>query len=134
MKNATGNMLIIKDAQGDVIGAQIETTADADKRTFISPADPQHTLHRVVDVPADICSLTHPVEFQKALIKHLKSPRAKVTLTNADEVRAALAGNQSSTANTSGSDLESENERLKRVVAELTLEKQALKEALAERR
>jgi hypothetical protein len=87
----TKNMLIIKDADGEIIAAQVEDPADCEVVTFISPAQEKHTLHRVFDVPSEIYSLTHPVEFHKAITDHVKSGKAKITQTNADELHAALA-------------------------------------------
>jgi hypothetical protein len=112
VKKPTGNMLIIKNAQGEVIAAKIET-ADDRLTTYITPVSSEHTIHNLVDVPLEICDLTHPQEFGKALTAHLQSPLAKVTLTTADEVRTALARSAAATANISRTDLKPANERLK---------------------
>jgi hypothetical protein len=85
------NMLIIKDARGEIIAAQVEDHADSKELTFISPAQEGHTLHRVFDVPAEIHNLIHPAEFHSALTGHVKSGKSKMTQTNADELHAAFA-------------------------------------------
>lgn len=84
----TKSMLIIKDARGEIIGAQIEDPADSKVLTFITPAQKEHTLHRVSDVPAEIHSIASPLEFQKAITDHVRSGKAKVTLTNVEELQA----------------------------------------------
>ena len=57
---ATKNMLIIKDARGEIIGAQVENPTENEITTFISPEKPEHTLHRVADVPGEIFDLADP--------------------------------------------------------------------------
>jgi hypothetical protein len=84
----TKSMLIIKDARGEIIGAQVEDPADSKVATFITPAHKEHTLHRVSDVPAEIHGVASPLEFQKAITDHVKSGKAKVTLTNVEELQA----------------------------------------------
>jgi hypothetical protein len=88
---ATRNMLIIRDEYGEILGAQVENPADNKIRTFISPAKPGHTLHRVSDVPGKICDLTDPIEFHRAITDHVKSEHAKVTRTSAEELNAAFS-------------------------------------------
>ncbi len=85
---ATKNMLIIKDEHGEIIAAQVEEPADSKVNVFISPAHPQHTLHRVSDVPAEIHALAHPDEFHKAITDHVKSKHAKATQTSVEELNA----------------------------------------------
>jgi hypothetical protein len=75
----TQNMLIIRDLHGEIIGAHVENPTDSEIRTSISPAKPEHTLHRVSDVPAEICNLADPTEFHRAITNHVKSEHAKVT-------------------------------------------------------
>jgi hypothetical protein len=86
----TKNMLIIKDARGEIIAAQVEDPADSDVVTYITATQGEHTLHRVSDVPAEIHNLTHPDEFQKAITDHVNSGNAKITQTNADELHSAF--------------------------------------------
>ena len=85
---ATKSMLIIKDEHGEIIAAQVEQPADSKVSFFISPAHPQHTLHRVSDVPAEIHAVVHPDEFHKAITDHVKSKHAKVTQTSVEELNA----------------------------------------------
>jgi hypothetical protein len=89
---ATKNMLIIKNEHDEVIAAQVEDDLnDSEVMSIISPADPKHTLHRVSEVPAEIHGLANPIEFQKAINDHVKSPNAKVAPTNADELHAKIS-------------------------------------------
>jgi hypothetical protein len=84
---AKKNMLIITDASGEIIGAQVEDNpTDGATRTFIVPAQPEHALHRVSDVPAEICNLADPAEFHAAITRHFKSEHAKVKRTSAEEL------------------------------------------------
>jgi hypothetical protein len=91
MTMATKSMLIIRDERGEIIAAQVEEPADSEVNTFISPAQPHHTLHRVSDVPAEICDIAHPDQFHKAITDHVKSGNAKLTQTNAEQLHAAFA-------------------------------------------
>lgn len=88
----TRNMLIIRDGDGEIIAAQVEEPAGSDIVTYITPADPQHTLHRLSDVPAEICDRVHPAEFQRLLTDHVNSEHAQVTPTSAEEVHRYLLG------------------------------------------
>jgi hypothetical protein len=88
---STRNMLIIRNASGSIIAAQVEDPADDDVQTFISPADPQHTLHMVWDVPAEICDLADPVEFHRAITAHVTSGNAKIAGTSAEELHARFS-------------------------------------------
>jgi hypothetical protein len=88
---ATKSMLIIRNVHGEIIAAQIEEPADSEVKIFISPAQPQHTLHRVSDVPVEIWAIAHPDQFHKAITDHVKSGYAKLTQTNAEELHAAFA-------------------------------------------
>ncbi|GLY98367.1 hypothetical protein [Actinoplanes sp. NBRC 103695] len=81
-------MLVIKDASGEIIAAQVEESPRSEIATYILPADPQHTLHRVSDVPAEICDLADPVEFHRVITYHVNSELAKVAQTNAAELQA----------------------------------------------
>jgi hypothetical protein len=85
---ATKSLLIIRDERGEIIAAQVEEPADSKVKIFISPTQPQHTLHRVSDVPAEIHDLAHPDEFHRAITDHVKSNHAKITQTNAEELNA----------------------------------------------
>jgi hypothetical protein len=87
---ATKSMLIIKDRYGEIVAAQVEEPTDSAVVTYITPTEPQHTLHRVSDVPAEICDIAHPVEFHRAITDHVKSQHAKVTETSAEELHAAF--------------------------------------------
>jgi hypothetical protein len=84
---AKKNMLIITDASGEIIAAQVEeNSTDEGKRTFILPAEPEHALHRVSDVPAEIYNLADPAEFHAAMTRHFNSEHAKVRRTSAEEL------------------------------------------------
>jgi len=85
---AKKNMLIITDASGEIIGAQVEeNSTDEGKRTFIIlPAEPEHALHRVSDVPEEIYDLADPAEFHAAMTRHFNSEHAKVRRTSAEEL------------------------------------------------
>lgn len=88
---STKNMLIVKDARGEIIAAQVEEPVDSGVMTYIAPAQKEHTLHRINDVPAEIHDLANPMEFQKAITDHVKSAGAKVTQTNVQELEASFA-------------------------------------------
>jgi hypothetical protein len=88
----TRNMLIIRDENGEIIGAQVEDPTPSDITVYITPADPKHTLYRVMDVPAEISDRVHPAEFQRVLTEHMDSDQAKVTQTNAEEVHRFYSG------------------------------------------
>jgi hypothetical protein len=80
-------MLIITDASGEIIGAQVEeNSTDEGPRAFILPAEPEHALHRVSDVPAEIYNLADPAEFHAAMTRHFNSEHAKVKRTSAEEL------------------------------------------------
>jgi hypothetical protein len=85
------DILIIRDEHGEILGAQVENPADNNMSTFISPAKPEHTLHRVSDVPAEIFDLADPVEFHRAITRHVRSDRAKIAKTSADELHSAVS-------------------------------------------
>jgi len=87
----TRNMLIIKNANGEIVAAQVEESTDGQMRAYITPDDPQHTLHRVSDVPAEICDLADPAEFHRAITDHIKSEHARVTQTSAEDLHAAFS-------------------------------------------
>jgi hypothetical protein len=84
---AKKNILLITDASGEIIGAQVEESpTHQGMKTFILPAEPEHLLYRVSDVPAEICNLVDPAEFHVALTRHFKSEQAKVRRTSAEEL------------------------------------------------
>src|SRR4051794_26917392 len=83
----TRNMLIITNGSGEIIAAQVEDhSADGEATTVILPAEPDHTLHIVRDVPAEVYNLANPAEFQEAVTAHFNSNDAKVTRTSAEEL------------------------------------------------
>ena len=82
------NMLIIKDEHDKIIGAQVEEAPGGPMGCFISPAKAGHTIHRVLEVPAEIHQLSHPVEFHKAITEHVKSGKAKIAQTSVEELQA----------------------------------------------
>ena len=84
----TRNLLIIRDADGELIAAQIEEPSGGEMQAHLTPAEPQHTLDRVADVPAEICETADPAEFHRLLSQHVNSPTAKITRTNAVELQA----------------------------------------------
>jgi hypothetical protein len=88
---ATKNMLIIRDEKNEIIAAQIEDAADSDVKIFITPAQPQHTVHRVYDVPTEVYDIANPDQFHKAMTDHVNSGKANLTKTSADELHAAFA-------------------------------------------
>jgi hypothetical protein len=84
---AKRNVLVITNASGEIIGAHVEEEpSDGGMRTVILPAEPNHALHRVSDVPAEICDLADPAEFHAAITRHFKSERARVKRTSAEEL------------------------------------------------
>ncbi len=84
---AKKNMLIITDASGEIIAAQVEESpTDGGVRTFILPAEPEHALHRVSDVPSEIYNLADPAEFHTAITRHFRSEHAKIKRTSAEEL------------------------------------------------
>jgi hypothetical protein len=87
----TKNMFIIRDVGGKIIAAQVEDPAHSETSTYITPTEPQHTLDRVSDVPAEIYDLADPVEFHRAITDHVNSEHAKVTRTNAAELHSAYS-------------------------------------------
>ncbi|MDR6415289.1 hypothetical protein [Pseudarthrobacter sulfonivorans] len=84
------NMLIIQDASGEIVAAQVVDPADSEIHTFISPAEPGHTLSEVAEVPAEIADLANPEEFQRAITDYVRAGYAKVRQTSADELKDAL--------------------------------------------
>jgi hypothetical protein len=80
------NVLIVKDVHGEVIAAQVEQPTVSDIVVYITPADPQHTLYRISDVPSEIVDRVHPAEFQRLLTDHVKSEHAQVTRTSAEDL------------------------------------------------
>ncbi len=93
---ATRRMLIIRNDKGEIIGAQVEDDPTGNGiGTFITPARPEHVLHRAPDVPAEICKLTHPEEFREAIAGHLGSADARTTQISAEELQAAYFPRQS---------------------------------------
>jgi len=83
---AKKNLFVITNASGEIIGAHVEETPTDAGRTYILPADPAHALHRVSDVPAEICDLADPDEFHSAITRHFSSEHAKVKRTSAEEL------------------------------------------------
>jgi hypothetical protein len=83
---ATRNMLIIRDAGGEILAAHVEEPADSETQSYISPTEPQHTLDRVYEVPAEICDIADPVAFHRAITDHVGSGRANITRTSAAEL------------------------------------------------
>jgi hypothetical protein len=88
---ATRSMLVIRDASGEIVGAQVEASADEEVVSYITPADPEHTLHRISDVPSEICDLADPAAFHRALTDHVKSEHAKVSRIHAQDLEAAAS-------------------------------------------
>ncbi|TYR30921.1 hypothetical protein FY036_15835 [Mesorhizobium microcysteis] len=82
------NMLIIRDENGEVIGARIDEPNEYGIVTFITPSTPSHTLYQVSDFPREIAALTDPNAFQTAINGHVRSIAANLTLTTADELNA----------------------------------------------
>jgi hypothetical protein len=86
----TKNMLIIKNAYGEIIAAQVEDADDSEVKVFITPSDSQDTLYKVSDVPTAIYDHADPTTFQRAITDHVNSNHARVTLTTAEELHAAF--------------------------------------------
>jgi len=83
----TSNMLIIRNESGEIIAAQVEGySADAEATTVILPAESEHTLYIVRDVPAEIYNIADPTVFQEAVTVHFNSDYAKTTRTSAEEL------------------------------------------------
>ncbi|MET9588988.1 hypothetical protein ABZY10_39100 [Streptomyces sp. NPDC006539] len=85
-------MIIIKDAGGKIIGAQLEGGTDDEVVTYITPADPQHTLHRVSGVPAKIYDRAHPDEFHRLITAHVNSGVTEVTPITAEDLQQQYSG------------------------------------------
>lgn len=101
MTTLARSMLLIRDAHGEIIGAQVEHPDDnSGIMTFVSPADAQHTLHRLSDVRAELYDIAHPAEFQKAVNYQARLDSAKITRTSIEELHAAFLGNRFSGKNT----------------------------------
>jgi hypothetical protein len=86
---STHSLLVIRGAGGEIVGAQMETSADEAVISYITPADPEHTLHRVSDVPSEICDLADPAAFQQALADHISSDNAKIAQIGPADLEAA---------------------------------------------
>jgi hypothetical protein len=85
------NMLVIRNENGYLIGAQIELPEEKDGvHIFISPAKSNHTLHRVSEVPAEICNESDPTKFHQLLNDHINSKQAKISVTSAHELNTAF--------------------------------------------
>jgi hypothetical protein len=83
-------VLVVTDASGTIVAAHLQHTIRRDVSTFIAPADPGHTLHKVADVPAEICDTDDPHEFHRKLTEHFSAPSTRVSQTSAAELDAAL--------------------------------------------
>lgn len=73
------NMLIIKDANGEIIAAQLEDPTDAEIVTYSTPADPGHTLYRVSNVPEAFYGPVYPDDFKSRITEYVSSDAAEVT-------------------------------------------------------
>ncbi|MFF5011350.1 hypothetical protein ACFY3G_52345 [Streptomyces phaeochromogenes] len=89
---AARNMLIIKNASGEIVAAQVEGRTDGEVVTYITPADPEHTLYRVSNVPAEIFDRVHPAEFQSMITEHVNSDTAEVTAITAEDLHQYYSG------------------------------------------
>ncbi|MFH8561529.1 hypothetical protein [Streptomyces sp. NPDC017988] len=89
---ATRNLLVIKDARGEVIAAQVEGRPDDEVVSYIVPAEPEHTLYRVSNVPAEIFDRVHPAEFQGMITEHVNSDAAEVEALTAENLREYYSG------------------------------------------
>ncbi|MFH8290345.1 hypothetical protein [Streptomyces sp. NPDC018059] len=89
---ATRNMLVIKDASGRIIAAQVEGRPDDEVVSYIAPAEPGHTLYRVSNVPAEIFDRVHPAEFQDMITAHVDSDAAEVEAITAENLREYYSG------------------------------------------
>jgi hypothetical protein len=84
---ATKNMFLITNASGAIIAAHVQENPTYEGgRTFILPAKSEHALHRISDVPEEICNLSNPTEFQEAITRHFTSEHAQVKRTSAEEI------------------------------------------------
>jgi len=87
---STRDILVVTDASGNIVAAHVPATDRSDISTFIAPADPSHKLHRVSDVPTQICEMTDPFEFHRTITEHFYSESAKVSPTSAEELNAVF--------------------------------------------
>ena len=87
-------MLLIRDAQGEIIGAQVEHPKDSEIMSFIAPAEAGQSLHRLLDAPAELCEIAHPAEFHRALTYQVKLDHAKVSRTSVEELDALFLGSR----------------------------------------
>jgi hypothetical protein len=83
---ATRNMLIIRNPNGEIIGAQVERSIENGITSLILPAKPEQTLHRVLEVPVEICDLVHPVEFQQAIHNYVNAGNRKLVAIDPEEI------------------------------------------------
>jgi hypothetical protein len=79
-------MLIIRDENGEVVGAQFDDANEYGIATFIAPATPTHSLYRVSDFPREILATDDPSAFQTAINGHIRSIASNLTMTTADEL------------------------------------------------
>jgi hypothetical protein len=86
-KLAMSNMLIIKEPDGTIIAAQVESPDDP----VMIPAKPEQTLHRIFDVPDEICNANH-LEFLKALSDYINSANPRILLISAEDLLSSDFG------------------------------------------
>lgn len=88
----TRNMLIIKDASGKIIAAQLEGRPDDDIVGYISPVESDHSLFRVSNVPEKVYNRVHPADFQETLTTHVNSSGAEVAPVTVEELQNFYSG------------------------------------------
>lgn len=84
-------LLIIRNENGEVIGAQLDDSADGDIVTFISPTNLEHTLYGVSEVPSELLGLSDPIEFHRAVTDLVNTDRDTIRKTSFEELNAAFS-------------------------------------------
>ncbi|MFF5390264.1 hypothetical protein ACFY5H_18100 [Streptomyces sp. NPDC013012] len=82
----SSNMLIIKDANGEIIAAQPECPTDAEVVVYIAPVDPEHTLYRVSNIPEELYGPVYPADFKDRITEYMNSDAAEVSSITAEDL------------------------------------------------
>ena len=85
--SVTRNMIVIRDASGKVVAAQLEDPSDSEVQTVILSTSAGDTLHRVQGVHQEVYSLSHPEEFRRAINAHVESDYADIVQTDEEEIQ-----------------------------------------------
>ena len=86
MNTPTGDLIVIRDARGEIVAAQIEELPRLDVVAYITPAHPEHSIHRVSGAPEELLHRVHPAEFPKLVMDHINSSDARVAETSTEDL------------------------------------------------